>query len=267
MIVCVSFDAFDCLCCLVEGGIPANPIDRLLFFLPSDYHPVDAETLNIIQRYYGVWLMSVFDEANAVGLLQEAASRPHKTTIGRLRDNNGLIVNGPFNQTASDAVILHYAFDANTFAPRVIKFGDKVNVDYEIFRRLELTEEDSVASNIVPILFAVEDSGGKRGIVMPIYTASLHQVSTPAAESLSLVRGVCQIRDALDVLHQRGIFTTMSNRKIFCLIVTGTGTYATSDLVSAKVFVQEAKCGTARPISRGTEPAVDVAVILTACYW
>jgi serine/threonine protein kinase len=186
--------------------IPANPIHRFMHFLPADRKPVDPETINIIQRYYGMWLLSVFDEPNAIGLLEEAAARPHQSTIARLRDNNGLIVNGPFLQTASDAAILHYAFDAHTFAPFVIKFGAGVNVDFAIFRRLELTVDGSIESNIVPILFKVEDTGGKRGIVMPIYSASLHQVSSPAADSLSLLRGIQQIRRALGLLHNRGIF-------------------------------------------------------------
>jgi serine/threonine protein kinase len=88
-------------------------------------------------------------------------------------------------------------------APVIVKFGDYVNIDFQIFKRLNLSDTDSRASFIVPILELVEDDGGKKGIVMPVFPASLHQVTDVASDAL--IRGVGQIASALDLLHSRGI--------------------------------------------------------------
>lgn len=174
--------------------------------LPSSHKPVDAETLSIIQQYHGSWLLEISDQSNAIKLLNVAASHPHQTTISRLRDE-GLMMDGIVrHMMASDGASIHYAFDADTFAPLVMKFGGTVNFEFEIFRHLSMSVAESMASSIVPILSYFEDDKGKRGIVMPVYPACLQQVEKPMTDSAALLNGIAQIVGALNVLHRHDAF-------------------------------------------------------------
>ena len=45
---------------------PLNYVNQFLSHLPPDRKPVDTETLSIIQRQFGIWLMTVFSANDAV---------------------------------------------------------------------------------------------------------------------------------------------------------------------------------------------------------
>jgi len=188
-----------------------NPVERFLLLLPADRKPVDPETLSIVQRLFGSWLQVLYTESDAVELLETASSQVHASTKYRLKKNIGLLLDGIFEQTDSTSADLSRAFDVTTLAPKIIKFGENVYVEYLIFSKLNLSHEDATAQHLVPLRY-IRDGEGKQGVVMPCYACSLSSVDCNFKEDLDAVqledaflRGTLQIRSALSILHSKGI--------------------------------------------------------------
>jgi len=192
-------------------GATNNPVERFLNLLPADRKPVDPETLSIVQRLFGSWLQVLYTENDAVELLETASSQIHASTKYRLKKNIGLLLDGIFDQTDSTSANLSRAFDVTTLAPKIIKFGENTYIEYLIFSRLNLADEDATAQHLVPLRY-IRDGEGKQGVVMPCYACSLSSVDCNFKEDLDAVlledaflRGTVQIRSALSVLHSKGI--------------------------------------------------------------
>lgn len=196
-----------CLICLVAS----NPVDRFLALLPSDRKPVDDETMSIIQRLYGSWLLVLNYEKDAMELLETASARIHASTRYRIKKNSGLLLDGVFEQSDSTSAELSRAFEVTTLAPKIIKFGEGTHIEHLIFSQLSLSHEEASAHHLVPLHY-IRDGEGKQGVVMPCYACSLSSVDCNFKEDLDAIdlenaflRGALQIRTALSVLHDNGV--------------------------------------------------------------
>lgn len=156
-------------------------------------------------------MKGIFSEDGAVGLLEAAASHVHRSTTYRIRTDFGLLLDGSFEQGDSDAADLVRAFEITTLAPKIIKFSASAHIDNQIFMRLGLTSDEAAAKHIVPV-HLITDLHGKQGIVMPAYANSLSLVRSNNQEEIdaaalepAILRGVIQIREALDTLHAAGV--------------------------------------------------------------
>jgi len=186
-----------------------NHFEKFLNLLPSNRKPVDPETSGIIQRYYGSWLQGVYTKDSAVDLLITATKHIHASTSFRIQRDAGLLINGILNQSDSTNAIFMTAFEENTHIPKIIKFGEDVHLEYEIFMALKMTQEEAISNFLVPLRF-IQDVKGKQGIVMPIYACSLNRIKsqnrTTIDAELPFLRGLNQIRTALSILHSHSIY-------------------------------------------------------------
>eukprot|EP01031_Cornospumella_fuschlensis_P028785 gene28785-34749_t len=192
---------------------PVNsPYQAFLNFLPEDRKPVDAETMSIIERYYGDWLRGIFSPEGAVSLLEAAAGHVHRSTTYRIGVKEGILLNGVFQQADSGAADLVRAFDIATLSPKIAKFGPEVHVENEIYRNMGfVSPEEALAAHLVPIT----DIKGKQGIVMPAFFGSLSSVQVnhmfdgdPNSKKLlelAMLKGLRQIAIALSYLHRASI--------------------------------------------------------------
>jgi serine/threonine protein kinase len=146
-----------------------------------------------------------------VELLEAASRHVHQSTCVRIKDNYSLLIDGCFEPGDSNSADLVRAFDMFTLAPKIIKFSLDADVDQAIYEKLGLSVEEAIANYIVP-MYMIEDSGGKRGIVMPAYANSLSQVKssnmTKAHATIlepAIFKGLTQIRVALEVLHAKQV--------------------------------------------------------------
>ena len=186
-----------------------NPFAKFLSLLPPDRKPLDRETSGIIQRFFGVWLQGVFTKESAIELLETAELHIHASTKYRIQMDAGLILGEIFAQSDSCSAIMMRAFDENTHAPKVIKFGRDAHLEYGAFLALNLTAEQAISNYLVPLSF-IRDTGGKQGIIMPNYACSLNHIKsqnrTKLDAELPFLRGLRQIRTALSILHSHTIF-------------------------------------------------------------
>jgi serine/threonine protein kinase len=179
--------------------------------LPDDRKPIDQETMGIIERYYGNWMRGIFSEEGAVTLLEAAANHVHRSTVYRIRTNFGLLLDFSFEQADSNSADLVRAFEIETLAPKIVKFSSSSSIDNQIFELLRMSPGEAIANNIVPVRL-IADVNGKQGLVMPAYANSLslvksnNQVDVDAAVlEPAILKGVQQIKGALDVLHNHGV--------------------------------------------------------------
>lgn len=220
-ITVVQWRRFEQFCSAGGSGPPSsatavhpgstNPVERFLALLPAERKPVDPETLSIVQRLFGSWLQVLYTENDAVELLETASRQIHASTKYRIKKNSGLLLDGIFEQNDSASADLSRAFDVTTLAPKVIKFGEGTYIEYLIFSRLNLSDDDATANHLVPMRY-IRDGEGKQGVVMPCYACSLSSVDCNFKEDLDAVqledaflRGTLQIQSALSTLHAKGV--------------------------------------------------------------
>jgi hypothetical protein len=204
---------FVCVYCILlymYFDFSGNALTNFWNYLPDDRKPIDEETMRIIERYHGNWMRGIFSTEGAVSLLEAAANHVHQSTKIRIQSLWGLLLDVSFEQGDSNCADLVRAFDIHTLSPKVIKFSSTVNIDNQIFLHLGLTPEQATSNYIVPVSLII-DEGGKQGLVMPAYASSLSVVRRntmpDSARDLepAILRGILQIRQALEVLHSKGV--------------------------------------------------------------
>lgn len=174
--------------------------------MPEGRRTIHPDTEDIIRKRFGVELLALSTQEQAVDMLDRANQHPHHSTKLRIEETSGLLLDGPFCADVS-GTLLSRAFSLEDGSVRIVKLSADPSREIEAFRRLNLEQEDAVAAHIVPLqLFSASDETRKSRSVlsMPPYQCALDAM--PRIPPHLLIRGVTQIREALTVLHNHGVY-------------------------------------------------------------
>lgn len=170
-------------------------------FIVSAGRILDEETAIIIKTKMASRVSVIESEEDAVMLLEDASRLPHATTVARIKTTCDLLVDGEFAQSGRSTLIR--AFSTTTRKPKIIKFTDDAQKEYEVFRRLSLTCEDAVHYHLVPLEQYIVDEHGKTAVVMPMYSCTVD--TPPNLTEDNVWEGLSEIVIGLQALHARDI--------------------------------------------------------------
>lgn len=185
-------------------------LENLKSLLSGTGMEVDKETAFIIQRHYGEWLRGLESPDSAIALVETASRHYHQSTQARIAKNNSILLDGILLQSDSDSAELYRAFRLNNNQPKIVKFGVNVAREFECFKKLNISCEDSLMNYLAPIEEHIIDDNGKSGLVMPVFACSLScfnvdRKADPRLLEAPVLQGITQIAHALTVLHKHNI--------------------------------------------------------------
>lgn len=169
--------------------------------IASSGRQLDDETATIIKTRLPHRVQVIENSEDAISLLEDAVRLPHSTTIARLKSACDLIVDGEFQQTGKSTLIR--AFAISTRKPKILKFTEDAFAEYDVFQILRMNSDDCVSNHLVPIEQCVEDIGGKKALVMPMYLCTID--TPPYLTEENVLYGLREVLNGLHVLHSRGI--------------------------------------------------------------
>lgn len=187
-----------------------NPIDNLIALLEGSGISLDEECAFVIQRHYGDWLRGCVTQESAVELVQTAGRHYHMSTQARIAKNHQILLNGILPQNDSSSAELYRAVLLTDSTPKVVKFGESIGREYQVFRQLGLSPEECIQRHIVPVEMAIFDDNGKTGLVLPMFALSLSSVNSDGKADSELLencifKGITQILLALESFHSKNI--------------------------------------------------------------
>lgn len=179
-------------------------MEKFRSLLPVDRN-LTEEVEMLIKFTYSSKLLTVETTTDAVILFEIAVNHPRLTTVRALEDQHDLVIDGDFEfNIASAKTTLVRAFSKRSGAPYLLKFGPDITDEFNNFRKLGLSEEQSLEHFILPMTL-VECTNHRPSICFPVMYCSLDVV--PRLDpSLVLEKLTNSILPALTYLHMRDLY-------------------------------------------------------------
>lgn len=189
---------------LDASAVLVPPIEKFRALLPKGYG-LSEELENLIVYSYSNRLLTVNKPADAINLYEVANNHPRMSTRVLLEETHDLAIDGDFefNIVTTKATLVR-AFSKTTGTPYLLKFGIDVLNEHTNFSLLGLSEEQSLAQFIVPMVL-VQTLDHRSALRLPVMHCSLDIVPC-LKEELVLKRMIENIVPALDYMHELDLF-------------------------------------------------------------
>ena len=178
--------------------------------LLSDIGDVKQSVIDTALRYFSSRILLAKTKEQASEIYHDAEMIPQTTTRVTLRENKGIILDGPLNTGVDAQSRIHLALKNGK--PMAVKVSDKKSIEVEmgIWRKIQDAPFDCNLVGPMEEIMVKEDIDGERfsaprsAIIMPLYVCSLSCFPFPLEGNFLLACGR-SIENAIGYLHTQNI--------------------------------------------------------------